>query len=322
MIQKLIQPIQLEWQKFQKQYKLALDSEVGIIERIAKYIILQKGKKLRPILILLAGKVCGEINEKTYRSAILIEQMHTATLIHDDVVDDADFRRGIPGIHKIWKNKMAVLMGDFVLAKALSNMTHLDDLEMLKIISHTAKKMSEGEIEQLERKRSLAVDEIGYFRLISNKTAILMETCMILGAKSVTDDGKQISALANFGKNIGIAFQIKDDFLDFRANPKILGKPVLSDIASNLVTLPLICALQNMERKDRANLKRALRDGKKRKDFSRIIDIVNQFGGMEKAEQHLQEKTKLAIDSLEIFPESEVKSALIQFANFNLYRKK
>lgn len=322
MIQKLIKPVQEEWQEFQKQYKLALDSEVGIIERIAKYIILQKGKKLRPLLILLAGKICGKINEKTYSSAILIEQMHTATLIHDDVVDDANFRRGIPGIHKIWKNKMAVLMGDFVLAKALSNMTHLDDLAMLKIISDTAKKMSEGEIEQLERKRSLSVDEAGYFRMIHNKTAVLIQACMVLGAMSTTNDNEQINALADYGKNIGIAFQIKDDFLDFRANPKILGKPILSDIAGNLVTLPLICALQNMGRKDRANLKRALRNGKRKKDFSKIIAIVNEFGGMENAELHLNKKTQIAIDAIQILPESDVKNALIQFAKFNLERKK
>ena len=322
MIKKLREPVQAEWNLFRKKYADSLDSNISVIGKIGKYIALQRGKKLRPLITILAGKLCGQVNEKTYRSAILIEQMHTATLIHDDVVDDADFRRGIPGIHKIWKNKMAVLMGDFVLAKALSNMIHLEDLNMLKILSDTAKKMSEGEIEQLERKRSLAVDEDGYFRMIHNKTAVLIETCMILGAASVTDNQNQINALANFGKNIGIAFQIKDDFLDFYSTSTILGKPILSDIASNLVSLPLICSLQQMTRKDRVNLRCALRNGKRKKDFSKIIDIVHQFDGMEKAEKHLHERTRLAIDSIKIFPENDVKTALIEFAQFNLKRKK
>lgn len=217
-----------ELSKFNDIYKKSLKSKVALVDLVTRYILKQKGKKIRPVLVLLSSRIAGKINDRSYRGAILVELLHTATLVHDDVVDNAETRRGFPSINAVWKNKIAVLMGDYLLARGLMLAVESDDYDFLKVITNTVKRMSEGELLQISKTRRLNNDEETYFKIISDKTASLISTCCEIGARAVTDDFNKIKAMKDFGEYLGIAFQIRDDILDYIGTKKIFGKPLLT----------------------------------------------------------------------------------------------
>ncbi|MGH2574309.1 MAG: polyprenyl synthetase family protein, partial [Ignavibacteria bacterium] len=248
-LKKISQPIQNELDEFKKEFRLAMKSKVTLIDLISKYILRQKGKKIRPILVLLSARLCGEINYRTYIGATLVEMLHTATLIHDDVVDDAKIRRGFPSINAVWKNKIAVLMGDYLLSRGLLHALENNEYNFLQITSRAVKRMSEGELLQIQKNRRLNVDEETYFKIISDKTASLITACCELGASSSTGNKEIIKLLSDFGENIGIAFQLRDDVLDYVGKKKIMGKSSGSDLKEKKFTLPLIHALNNSSKK-------------------------------------------------------------------------
>lgn len=229
-LSKISRPIKNELEQFEDIFKSAMRSDVGIVDLVARYIIRQKGKKIRPILVLLSAKISGGITERTFRGANLVELLHTATLIHDDVVDNADKRRGIWSINAIFKNKVAVLMGDYLLSRGLMISVEGKDYDFLKVITEAVKRMSEGELLQIQKTRKLDIDEETYFKVISDKTASLLETCCLIGAMSTTDDSKCIEAMRQFGHSLGMAFQIRDDILDYEGTTNLIGKPVGGDI--------------------------------------------------------------------------------------------
>ncbi|MEK7748472.1 MAG: polyprenyl synthetase family protein, partial [Bacteroidota bacterium] len=261
------EPVHDELKGFDRFFRDAMRSKVGLVDIIARYIIRQKGKRVRPLLVLLSAKACGAINDSTYRGATLVEILHTATLVHDDVVDDADTRRGLASINAVWKNKVAVLMGDYLLSRGLLIALERDDHYFLHSTSNAVKRMSEGELLQIQKSRQLNLDEETYLRIIGDKTASLFSTCTDIGAASVTEDADRRNLMKEFGENVGMAFQIRDDLLDYEGRKSILGKPTGLDMKEKKLTLPLIHALQSGVRKDAKQALRIIKNGAKQKEI-------------------------------------------------------
>ena len=237
-LSEIIQPINKEFDEFNARFKHAMKSNVGLVDLIARYIIRQKGKKIRPILVLLSAKVAGNIDERTYRGAVLVEFLHTATLIHDDVVDNAEKRRGLWSVNAVFKNKAAVLMGDYLLSRGLNLAVDGKDYDFLGVITNTVRRMAEGELLQIQKTRKLDIDEQTYFKVIKDKTASLLETCCQIGALSSSENTEYIEAMRVYGESLGIAFQIKDDTLDYDGNYNLFGKKIGADIKEKKITLP------------------------------------------------------------------------------------
>ncbi len=241
---------------------------------VAKYIIRQKGKKIRPLLVLLSAKITGGINERTYRGAVLVELLHTATLVHDDVVDNAEKRRGMWSINKVFKNKVAVLMGDYLLSRGLMIAVDGKDFDFLGVITNTVKRMSEGELLQIQKTRKLDIDEETYFKVISDKTASLLETCCHIGALSATDNKEYHEAMRLFGLNMGMAFQIRDDILDYEGSTAMIGKPVGGDIKEKKITLPLIYSLDQVSNGQASAIRKIIKNGKNKENVKQVIEFV------------------------------------------------
>ncbi len=313
-------PISEELKAFDRFFKEAMRSKVGLIDLIARYIIRQKGKRVRPILVLLSAQACGNITESTYRGATLVEILHTATLIHDDVVDDADTRRGLASINAVWKNKIAVLMGDYLLARGLLLSLERNDYLFLHSTSTAVKRMSEGELLQIQKSRQLDIDEETYLKIIGDKTASLFSTCTEIGAASATDDPDKRRLLKEFGENVGMAFQIRDDLLDYLGRKSIIGKPIGLDMKEKKLTLPLIYSLTHAERKDSRQVLRIIKNGAKQKDIQRVIDFVESNGGIDYALAKAEQYALLARQNLASFPDSDAKEALLQFVDFVMER--
>lgn len=311
-----------ELSKFNDIYKKSLKSKVALVDLVTRYILKQKGKKIRPVLVLLSSRIAGKINDRSYRGAILVELLHTATLVHDDVVDNAETRRGFPSINAVWKNKIAVLMGDYLLARGLMLAVESDDYDFLKVITNTVKRMSEGELLQISKTRRLNNDEETYFKIISDKTASLISTCCEIGARAVTDDFNKIKAMKDFGEYLGIAFQIRDDILDYIGTKKIFGKPLGGDIKEKKLTLPLIHALKNADGNDSKKIITSIKNGGKKLDITNVIDFVKRYHGISYAEEKAKEYAQKAINSLYIFPDSETKDSMIHLVNFVIEREK
>lgn len=311
-----------ELDRFNQLFKSSLKSKTALVDLVTKYILKQKGKKIRPILVLLSAKLSGGITERSYRGAILVELLHTATLVHDDVVDSADTRRGFPSINAIWKGKVAVLLGDYLLAKGLMKAVEGEDFDFLKVTTDTVRRMSEGELLQISKTRKLDTDEETYFKIISDKTASLLSTCCEIGARSATDDESKIAELRNFGENLGIAFQIQDDILDYTGSNKIIGKPSGGDIKEKKFTLPLLYALRNVDEKKASEIVKIIRKGAKRNGVKEVIDFVFENGGIEYASQVANEYVTKAGKNLEIFDNSETKSIMLELLNFIVHRNK
>jgi octaprenyl-diphosphate synthase len=315
-------PVQSHLDAFGHVFRDSLRSRIGLVELITKYIVRQKGKKVRPILVLLSAELCGGVNEKSYRGATLVEILHTATLVHDDVVDDADTRRGFPSINAVWKNKIAVLMGDYLLSRGLLLSLESDDFHFLKITSTAVRRMSEGELHQIQKSRKLDMDEETYIRIIGDKTASLMATCCEIGAASSTSDREKQCRLRDFGENVGLAFQIRDDMLDYVGRRSITGKPTGLDLNEKKLTLPLIHALRSAQKSDGKEILEMIRDGGKSMKVQKVIDFVVEHGGLEYAGERALHYAALAKAQLEPFPASPSKSSLTAFADFVVTRSK
>ena len=319
-LDEIVIPIKEELKLFNKEFRSAIRSNVGIVDLIAKYLLHQKGKKIRPILVLLSAKASGGINENTYHAATLVELLHTATLIHDDVVDNADVRRGLASINAAWKNKVAVLMGDYLLSRGLLISLIHDEYEFLKISSVAVKRMSEGELLQIQKSRQLDMDEETYFKIISDKTASLISTCCELGAASATENTQIINNLKAFGEYLGMAFQIQDDVLDYEGKRATLGKPVGGDIRERKVTLPFIYAFGNAPRREARSVLRLLKNGKRGSRVSEVIEFTERYGGISRAREKSVEFVKSAQMELQKIGDTEAKQALFRLTKFVVER--
>jgi len=315
-------PIDKELIYFSKFFKNSLKSSLPIVDTIIKYIIRQKGKQIRPTLVLLAAKSVGEINDSSYRGAALVEILHTATLVHDDVVDDADTRRGFPSINSIWKNKISVLIGDYLLSTGLMLSIDKNDIEFLKVTSRSVKLMSEGEILQIHKSRTYDINEETYFKIISGKTASLFTTCVDIGVFSTTKKKSFHNALHNYGTAVGMAFQIKDDILDYTSRTNILGKPIGGDLREKKITLPLIYALKNVSKNESSKIVSMIRKGVTTSDVLEITNFVTQNGGIDYAIEKATEFSNTAIKSIVVLPNTPSKASLLNFANFVISRNK
>ena len=304
---------------FEAHFKDAVKSRVSLLDRIMQYIVKRKGKQMRPMFVLLSAKLHGEINDASYRAASLVELLHTATLVHDDVVDDALERRGMFSINALWKNKIAVLVGDYLLSKGLLLSLDNKDFEILTILSNAVKKMSEGELLQIEKTRNLNFDESVYYEIINGKTASLLSSSCGAGAASVTKDESTIHKMRAFGEMVGMAFQIKDDLFDY--GDAAIGKPTGNDIKEKKLTLPLIHILQKVD----AGLKKQIiyivkNNNNDKQKVKFVIDNVIQHGGIEYATQKMFEYRDKALAILHSFPATPARAALEELVRYTTDR--
>lgn len=308
-------PIEKELKEFQKRFSKELKSQVALIDIITKYILKQKGKQIRPTLVLLSAKLCGGINDRSYVAANMVELLHTATLIHDDVVDEASERRGFASINAVWKNKAAVLIGDYLLSKELLIALERKEFDFLHATSEAVRRMSEGELLQIQKARNFDATEETYFKVISDKTASLIKTCCQLGAMSSTNDEEKITRLSDFGENLGIAFQLQDDLLDYTGRKKLLGKSPGNDVKEKKFTLPLIHSLENAP-KGKGNEIIKMIKGKKNNVFEKVYNFVSEYGGLEYSKEKIKQYSNDALQSICIFPDSPAKNSLKMLVNF------
>ena len=309
-----------ELELFEKHFKEAVKSRVSLLDRIMQYIVKRKGKQMRPMFVLLSAKLHGEINDSSYRAASLVELLHTATLVHDDVVDESLERRGFFSINALWKNKIAVLVGDYLLSKGLLLSLENKDFAILTILSNAVKNMSEGELLQIEKTRNLNFDESIYYEIINGKTASLLASSCAAGSSSVTNDDLIIEQMRAFGDNVGMAFQIKDDLFDY-GEAKV-GKPTGNDIKEKKLTLPLIHILQKVSpslRKQIINIVKNNNNDKAKVKF--VIDHVQTYGGIEYATQKMIEYRDKAITILHSFPNSPTRDALEELVRYTTDRQ-
>jgi len=312
--------IGVELEMFEQHFKNAVKSRVSLLDRIMQYIVKRKGKQMRPMFVLLSAKLHGEINDSSYRAASLVELLHTATLVHDDVVDEASERRGYFSINALWKNKIAVLVGDYLLSKGLLLSLENKDFEILTILSNAVKKMSEGELLQMEKTRNLNFDESIYYEIINGKTASLLASSCAAGASSVTKDSDVIEKMRAFGDAVGMAFQIKDDLFDY-GEAKV-GKPTGNDIKEKKLTLPLIHILQKVAprlKKEIIHIVKNNNNDKTKVKF--VIDHVVEYGGIEYATQKMNEYRDQSLQILYSFPLSPTRDALEELVRYTTDRK-
>ncbi len=319
---KVIQtPIAEELIRFDKYFRAAMKSDVALLDRITHYLIKRKGKQLRPMLVLFSASLCGGITPGTYRGAALVELLHTATLIHDDVVDDSDERRSFFSINALWKNKIAVLVGDFLLSRGLLMALEHDDFQSLKIMSRAVKMMSEGELLQMEKARKLNIDEAVYFDIIRQKTASLFASCCETGAASATDDVEKIEWMRLFGEKLGIAFQIKDDLFDYGQDD--IGKPRAIDIKEKKLTLPLIYTLNKASWSERRKIINIVKNhNTNREKVQYLIDHVYEQGGIAYSTEVMYDYLKEAEQILDNFADTPSKISLIELMQYAVKRKK
>ena len=312
--------IETELKQFDKCFQEAVRSDAPLLDRIMRYVVNRKGKQIRPMFVLLCAKLCGTINEKTYRAASLVEILHTATLVHDDVVDDSLERRGFFSTYALWKAKANVLIGDYLLAKGLLLSLDHGDYRILHILSEAVRKMSEGELLQLEKARSLNLREDVYFEIIRNKTASLLASACSAGAWSGSEDETITETLRVFGETTGMAFQIKDDLFDY--TQERVGKPTGNDIKEKKLSLPLIYALQQAERSVRKKLIYILKNENTQRDrVDWVIHTVNEYGGIAYATDKMNTFKAQALEQLHQFPESPVRQGLEDMVRFVTERK-
>ena len=307
-------------EEFELKFRKAMQSSVPLLDRIMHYIVKRKGKQMRPMFVFLSAGLNGSISESTYRAASLIELLHTATLVHDDVVDDSNLRRGFFSINAIWKNKIAVLVGDYLLSRGLLLSVEHEEFELLKIVSLAVRKMSEGELLQIEKARKLDINEEIYYNIIQAKTASLIASCCATGASSVNATKESVTSMHDFGQAVGIAFQIKDDLFDYEQAEKT-GKPRGIDIKEHKMTLPLIYALNNSSSKDKRfiiNTVKSYSDDKAR--VEQVINMVMAAGGLKYAKEKMHQYQDQAFTILNTFPSSVYKDSLEQLVRFTTER--
>ena len=314
-------PIAQQMTDFENKFRDSMKSKVLLLDKIMTYIVKRKGKQMRPMFVFLSAGVTGQINESTYRGAALIELLHTATLVHDDVVDDANYRRGFFSINALWKNKIAVLVGDYLLSRGLLLSVEHGDLDLLKIVSNAVKEMSEGELLQMEKARKLDIDEEVYYDIIRQKTASLIASCCSVGACSSGVDEGTVEKMRLFGEKVGMAFQIKDDLFDYGIAE--IGKPLGIDIKEKKMTLPLIYALRNASMIEKKKVIFKIKhQSHKSKKVHEVIEFVKSSGGIEYAEEVMEKYYNEALEILQSFKESAFKNSLNDLVQFTILRDK
>jgi octaprenyl-diphosphate synthase len=317
-------PIAQEMELFEEKFRIAMSSKVALLNRITHYIVNRKGKQMRPMFVFLTAKMIaeGKVNERTYRGASVIELIHTATLVHDDVVDDSNKRRGFFSINALWKNKIAVLVGDYLLSQGLSLSVKTNQFKLLGIMSKTVKEMSEGELLQQEKSRKLDITESVYYEIIRQKTASLIAACCESGALSANASDTDVQKMARFGELVGMAFQIKDDLFDFGVTSEI-GKPVGIDIQERKMTLPLIYTLSKVDASERRELLRIVRKfNTNREKVQYLMGRVEVHGGIAYAWKKMIAFRDEAIEILESFPETQARNSLQLLVNYTIERNK
>lgn len=314
-------PIDQEIKAFETHFREAMRSPAPLLDRITYYIVRRKGKQVRPMFVFLAAKLCGEVNPATYTAASLVELLHTATLVHDDVVDDSYERRGFFSVNALWKNKVAVLVGDYLFSQGMLVALKNGEYRLLEIVSNAVKAMSEGELLQIEKARRLDIEEPVYYEIIRQKTASLIASACSAGAASVTKDEQVIENMRLFGEKIGIAFQIRDDLFDF--GDEDVGKPLGIDIKEKKMTLPLIYALKQASASERRRIISAIRrHSEDPAKVREVIDFVLRSGGMEYSKQAMLDYRDQAFQLLHTFPHSDVRQSLEDLVVFVTDRKK
>lgn len=313
-------PIASVMDEFENKFRLSMKSQVPLLDRITHYIVKRKGKQMRPMFVFLSAGLCGGINEKTHRAATLIELLHTATLVHDDVVDDSNERRGFFSINALWKNKIAVLVGDYLLSKGLLLSVEYKDFNLLSIVSEAVRVMSEGELLQIEKARKLDISEEIYYEIIRQKTASLIASCCASGAASVDASESVIKEMHLFGELIGMAFQIKDDLFDYGPEG-VIGKPTGIDIKESKMTLPLIYALNKTDRSTKRHIVNIIKNhNTEDKKVREVIDFVKANGGLEYATTKMEEYQLKAFDVLNKLQDSIYKNSLRDLVKFTIER--
>jgi octaprenyl-diphosphate synthase len=315
-------PVEDDLEAFRSYFQDAMHSDHMLLDKITQYVLWKKGKRIRPLLVLLSAQACsGNATDMTHRAAALVELLHTATLVHDDVVDDAEERRGVFSINALWKNKIAVLLGDFLLSRGLLLSLEHDDHSVLHTLSSAVRRMSEGELLQIEKSRLLDIDEETYFRIISDKTASLISACTKSGAISVTDDEALIERMNEFGETLGLAFQIRDDLFDFSVEDA--GKPIGIDLQEKKMTLPLIVALREADRREKKRILNLVdKDDKTRDDLRTIASFVDEQDGIDYARSKMRSLAAEARSLLSTLPPSDARASLVGLTEFAIQRSR
>jgi octaprenyl-diphosphate synthase len=315
-------PVEVEMAEFEVYFSRTMRSDIPLLHIILNYILRRKGKQMRPLLVFLTAQLNGKIVESTYIAATCIELLHTASLVHDDVVDDAHERRGSLSINALWNSKIAVLLGDYLLSSGMHICVEKSRYDMLEIISEAVKSMSEGELLQLQKARKLNIKEEDYYKIIISKTAALLAACTACGAKSVSEDPDVIQLMKDLGENIGIAFQIRDDILDYKGTG-LTGKTVGNDIKEKKITLPLIHALEQSSNSKKRHILNIVKNKKKsRAEINEVIRFVTDYGGLEYAELKMNQYRDKALAILDSYPDSEVKESFKDFVYYTSSRDK
>jgi len=321
MINKMVYPINEDFQEFNTFLEKNLHSSVNIINSITKYLIKNKGKQFRSILCLLCSRLTGDkVNRLSFLSASTVEILHVATLLHDDVVDDSDIRRGWPTVNKIWKNKLSILVGDYLFSKSLINISKFNDLNCVNILSDISERLSEGEIMQIEKAINKDMNEKEYFKMISDKTASLISASCYLGLYSTNKDKELCNAIKDFGEYLGIAYQIKDDLFDIIGNINNTGKKSNLDLKKNMLTLPYIHVLSKLNNTEKKNFLSKIKKYASKSDINNIKEMISDFGGIDYTEKRILEISDKAKKTLNKFPESKYKDALNLAVDFNINR--
>lgn len=314
-------PVDDHLREFRRFFRDSMQSKMLLLDTVVRYILRRKGKQARPILVLLSAEAAGGISRRSYVAATMVELLHTATLVHDDVVDEADERRGFPSINAVWKNKVAVLVGDYLLSRGLLVAVEYDEFQFLKITSEAVRRMSEGELLQIQKSRQLNISEREYFQVISDKTASLIGTCCKLGAASASDDPDVTAAFQRYGEMVGIAFQIRDDIFDYVSSDKDIGKPTGNDLKERKLTLPLIHAMNVAPKSETKRIMKIVRRASgKPEDVRAIRQFVTDHGGLVYAEKTAIEYCERAREAIAPFPDSDAKRSLLAFVEFALRR--
>lgn len=321
-LETLRKPVEQELEHFEVLFRQTIRSSVPLVNLIGRYITRQKGKRVRPLLIFLSAKLFGRTSERTFNGALLVELLHTATLVHDDVVDNANTRRGVASINAVWNNKIAVIMGDYLLARGLLLSLEHGDVDFLKSASNAAKRMTEGELLQIQKSQQLTINEDIYFDIIRAKTAALFSSCTEIGAASATDDPASIERLRLYGEKTGLVFQIRDDILDYTGNGPSIGKPTAADIKDKKITLPLIYALKNASSNDAKRAMNIIKRGVTTGEVRWLLRFIEEHGGIEASIEKAQGIANEALAHIAPFEDSAAKESLINFVAFALYRKK
>jgi octaprenyl-diphosphate synthase len=319
-VQEIMAPVESEMNEFELRFRESMKSKVPLLDKITNYIVKRKGKQMRPLFIFLSAKMLGKISDQTYDAASLVELLHTATLVHDDVVDDANERRGFFSVNALWKNKVAVLVGDYMLSRVLLLSIEKDNVPLLEIIARAVREMSEGELLQIEKARRLDITEDIYYEIIRQKTATLIAACCSLGESSVMKDTQHVETMRQFGEHIGMAFQIKDDLFDY--SDEAIGKPTGIDIKEQKMTLPLIHVLNNCKTKDKKWLINSIKNhNKDKKRVKEVIEFVKNNNGLKYAEEKMLWYKDQALNILNTYEDSEYKEALTLMVNYVIERK-